>query len=181
MNIPISTSLFDPYLNYRFRVRFSGVPIPILGVKKVSALKRTTASTAYISGGEPGIMHKVPGETTYDPITLERGVTHSPEFMAWACTPHAMAQHISSLDFFFSIPLGIKRDIRRDLVVEVLNRSGIPTLFYRIYGAWVSEFQAMSDMDGEAGNTVLVESLKLEHDGWEFLDPVAAASSYLPL
>ncbi len=177
----LSTTLFEPYLNYRFQMRSYGTPLPVLGIKKISALKRTTKSTDYQSGGEPGLVHKVPGTTTFDPITLERGVTISPEFMVWANLTQAMGHDISSLSYYHSPPLNMDKDVRRDVVIELLSSSGIPTRSYAVYGCWVAEFQAIADLDGEDGNKVLFESIKLEHDGWEFMDPIAAAKSYLSL
>jgi len=176
----LSTTLFDPYLNYRFQLRFSGMPLPVLGIKKITALKRTTKATEYQSGGEPGLVHKVPGTTTFDPITLERGVTVSPEFMIWANLPQAMGHEISGLDYYHYPPLNMDKKIRRDVVIEVLSSMRIPTISYQVYGCWVSEYQALADLDGEDGNKILFESIKLEHDGWEFLDPVSAAKTYLP-
>lgn len=175
----LSTTLFDPYLNYRFQLRFYGTPLPVLGVKKISALKRATKATDYQSGGEPGLIHKVPGTTTFDPITLERGLTVSPEFMVWANLTQSLGHEISDWDYYHNPPLNLDEDARRDVVIEVLSSLGVPTVSYCVYGAWVAEYQALADLDGEDGNKILFETIKLEHDGWEYLDPVAAAKSYL--
>ena len=39
--------------------------------------------TRRAEGGDPSTSRKSPGQTEYDAITLERGVTHDPEFEAW--------------------------------------------------------------------------------------------------
>ncbi len=72
----------DPYKNFKFQIVWDGRPV--LGVSKVSALKRTTEVVKHRSGGENSTDHKSPGRTTYDAITMERGVTHDPKFERWA-------------------------------------------------------------------------------------------------
>ena len=38
---------------------------------------------------------------------------------------------------------------------------------YKIYRAWVSEYTALPDFDAATSNTVGIQSIKLEHEGWE--------------
>ena len=73
---------FDPYKEFKFRVKWDGKYVA--GISKVSALKRTTEVIDYREGGEPSATRKMPGLTKFEPITLERGVTHDPEFEQWA-------------------------------------------------------------------------------------------------
>ena len=49
-----------------------------------SALKRTTEVVKHREGGDNSTDRKSPGRTKYEAITLERGVTHDPEFEKWA-------------------------------------------------------------------------------------------------
>ena len=79
---PINTHRFDPYKNMRFRVKWDGRYVA--GVSKISALKRSTEVIEHREGGDPSTSRKSPGRTKYEPITLERGVTHDPEFEQWA-------------------------------------------------------------------------------------------------
>jgi phage tail-like protein len=73
---------FDPYKNFKFRVKWDGKYVA--GISKVSALKRSTEVLKHREGGDPSTSRKSPGRTEYEAITLERGVTHDPEFERWA-------------------------------------------------------------------------------------------------
>lgn len=152
----VNPSRIDPYKNFKFRVKWNGVYVA--GVSKVSALKRTTEVIEHRDGGSPSSPHKTPGRTKFEPITLERGVTHDKEFEQWA-------NKVWNLNSGLGLEVSLK-DFRRDLIVELLNEAGQVAIAYRIYRAWVSEFQAQADLDANA-NATLIQSLKIEHEGWE--------------
>jgi phage tail-like protein len=152
----VNSSRIDPYKNFKFRVKWNGVYVA--GVSKVSALKRTTEVIEHRDGGSPSSPHKTPGRTKFEPITLERGVTHDKEFEQWA-------NKVWNLGSGLGLEVSLK-DFRRDLIVELLNEAGQVAIAYRIYRAWVSEFQAQADLDANA-NATLIQSLKIEHEGWE--------------
>ena len=78
----VNAQRFDPYKNFKFRVKWDGRYVA--GISKVSALKRSTEVVEHREGGDPSTPRKSPGRTRYDPITLERGVTHDIEFERWA-------------------------------------------------------------------------------------------------
>jgi hypothetical protein len=78
----VNTHRFDPYKNFKFRVKWDGKYVA--GVSKVGALKRTTDVTYHREGGDPSTVRRTPGQTKYEAITLERGVTHDTEFEKWA-------------------------------------------------------------------------------------------------
>lgn len=147
---------FDPYQNFKFRVRWDGRFVA--GVSKVGALKRTTEVVEHREGGDPSTSHKSPGRTKYEPITLERGVTHDTEFERWA---NRVWNYGSALGMEASL-----KSFRKDLIIEVYNEAGQLAIAYRVYRAWVSEYQALPDLDANA-NAVAIETLKLEHEGWE--------------
>ena len=147
---------FDPYKNFKFRVRWDGRYVA--GVSKVSALKRTTEVVKHREGGDPSSSRKSPGRTEFDPITLERGVTHDPEFEAWA-----------NRVWSFGSGLGAEvslRNFRKDIILEVYNEAGQLALAYKVFRCWVSEFQALPDFDANA-NAVAIQHIKLENEGWE--------------
>src|SRR5262245_43519646 len=73
---------YDPYKNFKFRVKWDSRYVA--GICKVSALKRTTEVVEHREGGDPSTVHKSPGRSKYEPITLERGITHDIEFEQWA-------------------------------------------------------------------------------------------------
>ena len=147
---------FDPYKNFKFRVVWDGRYVA--GVSKVSALKRTTEVIKHRDGGDPSTSRKLPGRNEFEPITLERGLTHDRTFLAWALKT-----------WNFGAGAGAEmslRDFRKDIALVIFNEAGQVALRYNIYRCWVSEYQAVSDLDANA-NAVALEHLKLENEGWE--------------
>ena len=152
----VNAQRFDPYRNFKFRVKWDGRYVA--GISKVSALKRTTEPVEHREGGDPSMSRKSPGRTKYEAVTLERGVTHDKEFEQWA-----------NKIWNFGAGLGAEvslRDFRKDLTIEVYNESGQLVIAYKIYRCWVSEFQALPDLDANA-NAVAIQTIKLENEGWE--------------
>src|SRR5205823_6131919 len=147
---------FDPYKNVKFRVRWDGRYVA--GVSKVGALKRTTEVVKHREGGDPSSSRKSPGLTEYEAITLERGVTHDPEFEAWA---RKVWNYGAGLGAETSL-----KDFRKEIIIELLNETGQVVLSYKVYRCWVSEFQALPDLDANA-NAVAIQHLKLENEGFE--------------
>src|SRR5918992_6286769 len=80
----VNAQRFDPYKNFKFRIKFEGSTASVAGISKVTGLKRTTEVVKHREGGDPSSSRKSPGRTEYEPITLERGVTHDLEFEQWA-------------------------------------------------------------------------------------------------
>lgn len=152
----VNAHRFDPYKNFKFRIKWDGRYVA--GVNKVGALKRSTEVVEHREGGDPSTSRKSPGRTKYEAITLERGVTHDTEFENWA----NKVWHIGT-------GLGAEvslKDFRKDVLLEIYNETGQVVLAYKIYRCWVSEFQATADLDANA-NAVLIQTLKLENEGWE--------------
>lgn len=152
-----------PYKNYKFRVKWDGRYVA--GVTKVSALRRTTETIEHREGGDPSRVYKTPGQTKYEPITLERGVTHDVEFEQWA-------NKVWQLDNGLGAEVSLK-DFRKDITIEMFNEAGQTVLAYTLQRAWVSEYQAVPDLDASA-SAIAIQTLKLEHDGWERDTAVAA-------
>ena len=152
----VNSSRFDPYLGFKFKIKWDGQYVA--GLNKCSALKRTTEVVEHREGGDPSTSRKSPGRTKYEAITLERGVTHDVEFEAWA----NKVWHVGA-------GLGAEvslKDFRKDVILEVYNETGQVVLAYKIYRCWVSEFQALPDLDANA-NAIAIQTLKLENEGWE--------------
>lgn len=152
----VNSTRFDPYKNFKFRVKWDNKVVA--GVSKVGALKRTTEVVKHRSGGDPSSSRKSPGRTEFEPITLERGVTHDVEFERWA---NKVWNYGSGLGAEVAL-----KDFRKDVTLEVFNEAGQLVISYRIYRCWVSEFQATAELDANA-NAVLIQTLKLENEGWE--------------
>ena len=141
----VNTQRFDPYKNFKFRVKWDGRYVA--GISKVGALKRSTEVVEYREGGDPSTSRKSPGRTKYEPITLERGKTHDGEFLNWA-------NKVWNLGAGLGAEVSLK-DFRKDLIIEVLNEAGQPAIAYKVYRCWVSEFQATSELAADA-NAVLI-------------------------
>ena len=152
----VNAQRFDPYKNFKFRVKWDGRYVA--GVSKVGALKRTTEVVKHREGGDPSSSRKSPGRTEYEPITLERGVTHDPEFEAWANKVWSFGSGLGS-----EVSL---RDFRKDVIIEIYNEAGQLVIAYKVFRCWVSEFQAAPDFDANA-NAVAIQHIKLENEGWE--------------
>jgi phage tail-like protein len=152
----VNKDRFDPYKNFKFRLKWDGKYV--LGVSKVSALKRTTEVVKHREGGDPSSSRKSPGRTEYDAITLERGITHDKEFEQWA---NKIWQYGVNLGQEVSL-----KDFRKDMILEVYNEAGQVVIAYNIYRCWVSEFQAVPDLDANA-NAVAIQHIKLENEGWQ--------------
>lgn len=152
----VNAQRFDPYKNFKFRVKWDGRYVA--GISKVSSLKRTTEVVKHREGGDPSSSRKSPGRTEYEPITLERGVTHDTEFEQWA---NKVWNYASGLGSESSL-----KDFRKDISIEVYNEAGQLALVYKLFRCWVSEFQALPDLDANA-NAVAIQHLKLENEGWE--------------
>lgn len=147
---------FDPYKNFKFRVKWDGNYVA--GISKVTGLKRKTEVVTHRNGGDPSSSHKSPGRTEYEAITLERGVTHDTEFEKWA---NRVWNYGSGLGAEVSL-----KDFRKNLILEVYNEAGQSVISYKIFRCWVSEYQALPDLDANA-NAIAIQSIKLENEGWE--------------
>jgi phage tail-like protein len=162
MEFTVNSTRFDPYKNFKFRVKWDGKYIA--GVSKVGALKRTTEVVKHREGGDPSSSRKSPGKTEYEAIMLERGVTHDPEFEKWAnkvwnyknaqAGADQRTKEVSLADF------------RKDIIIDVFNEAGQKAISYKIYRCWISEYQAMPDLDANA-NAIAIQHIKLENEGWE--------------
>ncbi|MCK9485541.1 MAG: phage tail protein [Dehalococcoidia bacterium] len=152
----VNAQRFDPYKNFKFRVKWDGRYVA--GVSKVGALKHVTEVVEHREGGDPSTSRKAPGRRKYEAITLERGVTHDTEFEKWANKVWNFGSGLGSESSL--------ADFRKDLIVEVYNEAGQLAIAYRVYRCWVSEFQALPELDANA-NAVAIQTIKIENEGWE--------------
>lgn len=152
----VNPNRFDPYKNFKFRIKWDGRYVA--GVSKISPLRRTTEVITHREGGDPSTIRRSPGQTVYDPIVLERGVTHDLEFEKWA-----------NKVWNFGAGLGSEvslKDFRKDITIEMYNEAGQLALAYNIYRCWVSEYVALPELDAN-GSAVAIQKIKLENEGWE--------------
>jgi phage tail-like protein len=152
----VNAERFDPYKNFKFRIKWDGQYVA--GVSKISALRRTTEMIEHREGGDPSTTRRSPGRTRFEAITLERGVTHDAEFERWA-----------SKVWNFGSGLGAEvslKDFRKDIIIDFYNEAGQLAISYKVFRCWVSEYQALPELDANA-NAVAIQTIKLENEGWE--------------
>ena len=146
---------FDPYKNFKFVVTIDNKIVA--GVSKVSGLKKTTEVVEHREGGDPSTSRKSPGRTKFEAITLERGVTADRDFEKWA-----------NQVWLFKGQAGGEsalKNFRKDISITLRNEAGQAVLRWFVYRCWVSEFQALPDLDANA-NAIALEHVKIENEGW---------------
>jgi phage tail-like protein len=56
--------------------------------------------------------------------------------------------------------------LRKNIVIEVYSEAGKLAAAYKIHNCWISEYQALPDLDANA-NAVAIQHIKVENEGWE--------------
>lgn len=152
---PVNAHRFDPYRTFKFQVLLDGKPVA--GLKKMSALKRKTEPIKWRAAGDPSSERILPGKTEYEPITLEQGLSHDTGFERWALL-------VNNVEGDAAMSL---KNFRKDIVINVLNLQGQVALSYKVFRAWVSEFITLSDLDAATTNAVGIQTVVLQHEGWQ--------------
>jgi len=150
----VNAQRFDPYKNFKFRIKWDGKYVA--GMSKVGALKRSTEPVTHREGGDPSSARVTPSSWKFEPISMERGVTHDPEFENWA-------NLIYNTNGDMAISL---EKFRKDIIIELLNEQGVVAKSYKVYRCWVSEYQALPELDANA-HAVAIEHITLQNEGWE--------------
>jgi len=152
---PVNTHRYDPYRTFKFQIIIDGKPVA--GLKKMGALKRKTEAVKWRSAGDPSHERILPGGTTYEPVTLEQGLTHDPVFESWS-------NLVNNIQGDGGVSL---KNFRKDIIINVLNLQGKVAISYKLYRAWVSDFQALPEFDAGAMSAVGIQTITLQHEGWE--------------
>ena len=152
---PVNAHRHDPYRTFKFQVLIDGQPVA--GLSKMGALKKTTETVKWRTAGDPSHERILPGGTSYEAVTLEQGLTHDPVFEEWA-------NLVNNIEGDAGMSL---KNFRKDLVINVLNLQGNVAMSYKLKRAWVSEFQALPDFDAGSMNTVGIQTITLQHEGWQ--------------
>ena len=152
---PVNAHRYDPYRTFKFQVLIDGKAVA--GLKKMGALKKKTETIKWRSAGDPSHENQIPGGTSYEPVTLEQGLTHDPVFEQWA-------NLVNNIQGDAAVSL---KNFRKDIVINVLNLQGNVAISYKLYKAWVSEYQALPDLDAGTMNTVGIQTITVQHHGWE--------------
>lgn len=151
---PVNVHRFDPYKNFKFRIKWDGRVVA--GVSKISPLKRSTEPVTHREGNDPSTARVSPSAWKFEPITVERGVTHDTDFEAWANLIYT-----TQGDAAISL-----KNFRKDVLIEFMNEQGTVAKGYRVFRCWVSEYTALPELDANA-NVIAIESMVLQNEGWE--------------
>ena len=149
----VNSHRIDPYKNFKFRVKWDNRYVA--GLSKMSALKRSTEVIEWRESGGPSIVRKLPGRSKFEPITFEAGLTHDTQFVDWA-------DQVNNPDGDAAMSL---LNYRKEVIIEVLNLQGATAMAFKLNRAWVSEFQALPELDANA-NAVAIRTLKVEFEGF---------------
>ena len=152
----VNVNRFDPYKSYRFLVYFGTSTSPVAAVSKVSALKRSSDVIEYKQGGDP-VIRKGLGRTKYEPVTIERGITQDLDFVTWANYAQVLDKGSGSSSL---------KNLRQEVRIDLLNEAGQPVWRFNLHRCWVSEYQALPDLDAGA-TAIAIEHIKIENEGWE--------------
>jgi phage tail-like protein len=152
---PANAHEFDPYRTFKFQVVIDGQVVAAL--RKMTALKRKTEPVKWRGAGDPSHERIIPGGTSYEPVTLEQGLTHDPVFENWA-------NLVNNFDGDAAMSLA---KYRKDIIINVLNLQGVVAIRYQLFRAWVSDYQALPDLDAGAMNAVGIQQIVLQHEGWK--------------
>lgn len=150
----VNTHRLDPYKTFKFRVRLEGEYIP--GITRISPLARATETVLFRDGMDSSRPRLSPGTTQYEPIVLERGLSHDPTFENWA-------NMVFNLDGDANMSL---KDYKKDMIIELLNLQGTPVMAFRVYRCWPSEYQPLPELDSNSSCTAM-EKIVLQHEGWQ--------------
>lgn len=160
VEFPVNTHRFEPYKNFRFRVKWD--ERYVAGVSKVSAIKHTVETVTHRQGGDPSIQHIGPGFTTWEAVTLERGVTWDFEFEAWARKVFELGE----------LGQPSLREFRKPMTIELNNESGTIVRRYNLFNCWVSEYEMLPELDANSAGYA-IERLVIQNEGAERDESVA--------
>ena len=123
---------------------------------KSQFLNALTEPVTHREGNDPSRFRISPGPTKFDPIVLERGLSHDTAFEDGAnLTFNIQGDADMSL-----------KNYRKDITIEIINLQGSVVMAFRAYRCWVSDYQALPELDSN-DNCVAIEKIVLQHEGWE--------------
>ncbi len=152
---PANAHRYDPYRTFKFQVVIGGQTVA--GLSKMGALKRTTESVKWRNAGEPSNQRNIPGGSSFEAVSLEQGLSHDPVFEEWANAVNNVADGDAGMSL---------KNYRREVVINVMNLQGVPVISYVLRRAWVSEFQALPEFDANNMNTIGIQTITIQHEGF---------------
>lgn len=146
---------YDPYKSFRFDVEIAGnMVFSRAGFQKVTGLKMDTEVIEYREGGDSLTVSKTPGLTTFEPITLERGMSTDADMWDWA----------SKIFDYHQVDQVNSPQFRANVTIKLKDRNGDVVKIWEVPNAWVSSYET-GDFDAQA-NSVMIERITIQHEGW---------------
>lgn len=158
--MPPRTSAFDPFRKFKFRIKVNNTVVA--GLTKCSALTISVESKEFRSGDMDSFKHKLPGMVSFEPITLEQGVTNDKTFETWAS---AMSNYVGNMS---ADAQKTPNNFRKDIDIEIFNLNNEKVKAYRVFNCWVSKYTAVPDLDANSAD-VMIQTLMLENEGIKVL------------
>jgi phage tail-like protein len=144
----------DPYRNFNFRVKWDGTVV--VGVSRISALRRTTDIVEHRDGSAPQTVQRLPGRHVCQPFTLERPLGADTAFEDWA---DRLREPTAGAVW------------RKNVRIEILDHAGRLYLAYDVHNCWPAAYRILPH---------LTESLTLVPESWQRdrgVQPIAASAS----
>lgn len=157
----------DPLRNFKFRVTI-GSAGGRTGFSKVSGLKESTEVVEYREGTDPATMRKLFGQTSYDNVTFEHGITNDPTLINWR---RQITDVASGAGKGPSAEGDGNDEVRRNIAVDVIEYHGRSKAAWRfeLLFAWPVTWE-LGELAGD-GNDVLIESMEVAHEGLRITPP----------
>ena len=153
----VNPQRFDPYKNFKFRVKWDGRYVA--GVSQGRGPQALGRSRGAPRGRRPVARAASPPGASSS--RRSRSSAGSPT--TWSSSAGPTRSGISAPAWARRVSL---KDFRKDIIIELYNEAGQLAKAWKVFRCWVSEFQALPELDANA-NAVAIESLKLENEGWE--------------
>jgi len=151
----------NPFRGFKFRVDIPG--FKGAGFQKVSGLKEATDVVEYREGTDKVTVSKLPGLTTYDNVTLERGLTQGNDFRTWReqvvrIQTSGNDAPDDSLDANRS-----ESEFYRSVIITLVDKGGQDVKQWTLWNAWPCALE-YGDLDAQSSD-VIIETMELCHEG----------------
>ena len=184
-----STLITDPLRNFRFLVTFypqqvksstngnswtNSLTSATFGFTSVSGMAVQTDSIPYREGGYNTTVHQIPGQTSFAPLQLQRGVLlNSSQNWEWMKELFQTVQVNNTR----AVPENFRCDIEIEVLSHPIAGSGVTTaqtngtqkdhvaMRFRVFNAWVTSV-AYSDLNA-GDNAILVDQMAIVHEGFD--------------
>lgn len=159
--------VFHPFRNFKFKLYLGEDPEPVAGVSKIGPLKQKTEAIMWRDGAHPYNSQPVlAGGTSCEPVAIEQGLgLDDGRFEDWALAAYDWKNGEGAFG---------KAKYRRDLRIEFLAMDGSLAetakggrkLNYVLKNAWVSEYQALPELDANSLNVIGIKLLTVQIEGF---------------